>query len=176
MTSWRLLALLFGAFLSLLPAHPVAIATASATRHSTPGVWSRSPTTSAALSAAARQVATTTSTGPLTSRLSSPLAAPTTTSPDAAPPSSLATEPAWVRSVFSCISWRESRDEPTVVNPTSGDGGLYQFNVTTWLANGGGRFASAAQYATPAEQGDVAYWTWEAAGFTPWTGDNVCWE
>lgn len=46
-------------------------------------------------------------------------------------------------------------------------GGL-QYDVGTWLSNGGGRFASTADQATPAQQLLVAYWTWQARGWTPW--------
>lgn len=82
--------------------------------------------------------------------------------------------PGYVQSIFACIEGIESNGDPTAVNPSSGDGGLYQFNVGTWLANGGGQFASAAQYASVAAQDTVAYWTWKADGFAPWTGDNRC--
>lgn len=112
--------------------------------------------------------------------------APTTTAPPATPAPTtgapadsadpLASAPSYVQSAFSCITWRESRDEPTAVNPTSGDGGLYQFNVGTWLAHGGGQFASEAQYASVTQQDTVAFWTWQADGFSPWTGDNSCWQ
>lgn len=93
------------------------------------------------------------------------------------PPSGslLDNEPSYLQSIFACIEWHESRGQPTVVNATSGDGGLFQFNVTTWLAHGGGQFASAAQYATATEQEDVAVWTYQATGFEPWLADIACW-
>lgn len=92
-----------------------------------------------------------------------------------APQSAMTLEPSWVQGVFACIRYHESRTTPTAVNPTSGDNGLYQFSNVTWIANGGGQFAPEAMDATPAEQSDVAAWTYNAAGFTPWAADNACW-
>lgn len=80
-----------------------------------------------------------------------------------------------MQQAFACIRHQESRTQPWAVNPTSGDGGLYQFAVGTWLANGGGQYASAAQEATPAQQDQVAVNTYNADGFQPWTGDTSCW-
>lgn len=88
----------------------------------------------------------------------------------------LAQQSAYVRQAFACIEGIESNGEPTVVNPSSGDGGLFQFNVGTWLASGGAQFSPRAELATVAEQDTVAVWTWERDGFGPWTGDNRCWE
>lgn len=79
-----------------------------------------------------------------------------------------------MQEIFQCIAQRESENEPWAVNPDSGDGGLYQFAIGTWQANGGDQFASEAQWATVAQQDTVAYWTWQAAGFQPWDGDNSC--
>ncbi len=87
----------------------------------------------------------------------------------------MASEPGWVQAAFACIRQVESNNEPWVVNASSGDGGLYQFNQGTWLNMGGGQFASAAQYASVAAQDTVAAWTYDRAGFSPWTGDNHCW-
>jgi hypothetical protein len=58
------------------------------------------------------------------------------------------------------------------VNPSSGDGGLYQFNVNTWLSNGGGQYAPNAQSATPAQQTQIAEQTQAADGWSPWVGDG----
>lgn len=108
---------------------------------------------------------------------------PTTTTTQPPAPSAasgdllLADAPAYVVAAFHCIAYEhESGGDPTAVNPSSGDSGLYQFNVGTWLANGGGQFASQALYATVAQQDTVAYWTWRNDGFQPWDGDNDCWE
>lgn len=87
----------------------------------------------------------------------------------------MTTEPQWVQQAFACIRWRESRTTPTVVNPISGDSGLYQYAITTWAANGGLRFSTEARFATPAEQNTVAAWTYDAWGFGPWSGDDACW-
>jgi len=84
-------------------------------------------------------------------------------------------EPAWVQTAFACIRQVESSNEPGVVNSSSGDGGLYQFNPGTWIANGGGQFSPRAEMATVAQQDTVAAWTYNADGFSPWNGDNHCW-
>lgn len=85
--------------------------------------------------------------------------------------------PAYVVNAFHCIAYgHESGGNPTAINPTSGDSGLYQFNVNTWLGNGGGQFAPQAYEAPVWAQDTVAYWTWQHDGFQPWTGDNSCWE
>lgn len=104
-----------------------------------------------------------------------PLSVTTTTIIQVVPGDALvSTAPAWVQAAFACIRHRESNTTPTIVNTTSGDNGLYQFATTTWLANGGGQFASGARYASRAEQDTVAYWTWKHDGFSPWTGDTAC--
>ena len=75
---------------------------------------------------------------------------------------------AWVSSSEArYIVWRESRGSCTVVN-SSGHGGRWQFDVVTWISNGGGKYASAAQYATCHEQDLIAYVTWQRRGWSPW--------
>jgi Transglycosylase-like domain len=105
--------------------------------------------------------------------------ATTTTTPpaDSGVDQLLADAPGYVVAAFHCIAYgHESGGDPTAVNPSSGDSGLYQFATGTWLANGGGQFASRALYASVAEQDTVAYWTWQHDGFQPWTGDDECWS
>jgi Transglycosylase-like domain len=74
--------------------------------------------------------------------------------------------------IWSCIISHESGGDPTAVNPSSGDGGLFQFNVNTWLSNGGGQYAPNAQSATPAQQWAIAIATQAADGWSPWIGDG----
>jgi Transglycosylase-like domain len=93
----------------------------------------------------------------------------------------LLTAPAYVQAAFHCIAYgHESGGNPTAVNPSSGDSGLYQFATGTWQAviarAGGVGFPSRALYATVAQQDTVAFWAWQQDGFSPWTGDNECWE
>lgn len=84
----------------------------------------------------------------------------------------LSQQPAYVQQEFACIRHAESDTTPTVWNRTgSTSDGLYQFTVSTWQANGGGQFAPYAADATVAEQNDVAVWTYEHDGWSPWTGD-----
>lgn len=116
------------------------------------------------------------------STASSGATSPATTPTPTAPSSSgqdllLADAPAYVVAAFHCIAYgHESGGNPEAENSSSGDSGLYQFNDGTWAANGGGQFASKAMYASVAEQDTVAYWTWQRSGFSPWDGDNSCWE
>jgi len=84
----------------------------------------------------------------------------------------LANEPSWVQNEFACIRHAESDTTPSVWNATgSGASGLYQFMQGTWLSHSGGQFASYAADATVTEQNDVAVWTYERTGWSPWTGD-----
>jgi len=128
-------------------------------------------------------VVTTTTTVPVTIPAASPVT--TTTVPSVAPVNSApvvstaptsAGVPAYVVAAFQCIATRESNNEPTVINSSSGDSGLYQFAIGTWLAFGGGQYAPQAYLATPAEQTAVAYTAWQQDGFSPWNGDNFCWN
>ena len=86
-----------------------------------------------------------------------------------------------MQAVFHCIAYEhESGGDPTAVNPTSGDSGLYQFAAGTWQAvieraHGVG-FPAQALDATVAQQDTVAYWAWQQDGFNPWNGDNACWN
>lgn len=89
--------------------------------------------------------------------------------------------PAYVQAAFHCIAYdHESGGDPTAVNASSGDGGLYQFNVGTWNAVLSRAnivdFPHYAQDATVAEQDTGAYEAWLQDGFSPWNGDNACWE
>ena len=55
-------------------------------------------------------------------------------------------------------------------NSNTGNGfyGGMQFDYTTWLSNGGGRFAEYAHLASPLEQLTVTWWTWQRRGWYPW--------
>lgn len=46
-------------------------------------------------------------------------------------------------------------------------GGM-QFDLGTWFANGGGRYAAYPHWATPTQQLRVAYVTWQRRGWYPW--------
>jgi len=92
----------------------------------------------------------------------------------------LADAPAYVIAAFHCIAYKhESGGNPTAVNPSSGDGGLYQFNPGTWQAvlerAGITGYPPRAEEATVAQQDTGAYEAWLQDGFQPWTGDGDCW-
>jgi hypothetical protein len=55
-----------------------------------------------------------------------------------------------------------------VVDPSSTWFGKWQFDIPTWLSNGGGRFAPVASQATCAQQDLIAYRTWQRRGRAPW--------
>lgn len=68
----------------------------------------------------------------------------------------------------------ESGGNPTAVNNTAAGiragrpAGLFQIVTGTWLANGGGQFASTADRATPAQQQIVADRIYAKQGSAPW--------
>ncbi|QRP50233.1 transglycosylase family protein [Amycolatopsis sp. FDAARGOS 1241] len=68
----------------------------------------------------------------------------------------------------------ESSGNPTAVNNTAAGqragrpAGLFQIVTKTWLANGGGQFASTADRATPAQQQIVADRIFAKSGTAPW--------
>jgi hypothetical protein len=74
--------------------------------------------------------------------------------------------PAWWISQAMCVHQGESSAWDT--NTGNGYYGGLQFDVTTWLANGGGRFAPRADLASEADQLQVAYQTWLQRGWSPW--------
>lgn len=53
-------------------------------------------------------------------------------------------------------------------NTGNGFTGGMQFLDSTWLSNGGGRYAPRAYLASPHDQLLVAYHLWRAAGWNPW--------
>lgn len=110
------------------------------------------------------------------SEASPPMVPAASSSVTAAGGDPLSQQSQYVQQAFACIRQIESNNEPWVINPSSGDSGLYQFNDGTWLAHGGGQFASRAYLASVVDQDTVAVWTYEADGFSPWDGDNRCWE
>lgn len=73
--------------------------------------------------------------------------------------------------VISC----ESGGNPTAQNPTSTASGLYQFLDSSWIAYGGGRYASRAKFATPAQQAEIADAAYARDGLTPWASSQSCW-
>lgn len=67
------------------------------------------------------------------------------------------------------IRQRESGGDYSI-NTGNGYYGAYQFDYSSWLANGGGRFARTAN-AAPAWAQDFVAWTyWRRAGWGPWGG------
>lgn len=89
--------------------------------------------------------------------------------PDAVPETEVAPEPVqrdWVDRVMDCLSWSESRNVPTAVNPRSGAGGLFQFLPTTWNSTPQGRaglspfdpVAARAAARWMIEQGRIREW------------------
>jgi len=71
----------------------------------------------------------------------------------------------------ACVAYRESRDEPQVVN-ASGHYGLYQMSYTDWIAGGG----SPADFgsASVAEQDAVFARLYAQYGTSPWAPYDGC--
>ena len=74
--------------------------------------------------------------------------------------------------MWGCIIAHESGGNPTVVNASSGAGGLFQFLPSTWISNGGGQYAPLPEEATAAQQWAIAIATQARDGWSPWTGDG----
>ena len=75
-------------------------------------------------------------------------------------------------STWACIIAHESGGNPTVVNSSSGAGGLFQFLPSSWIGYGGGQYASLPEYATVAQQWAVAIHAQAVSGWSPWRGDG----
>lgn len=71
-----------------------------------------------------------------------------------------------------CVRNRESRGNYSIVNPSSGAGGAFQFMPSTWQALGfAARYGvSRAEYASPAQQDAAAIETYVKYGRQPWEG------
>lgn len=72
-------------------------------------------------------------------------------------------DPDWTP-IISC----ESGGNPSAQNPSSTASGLFQFLDTSWIAYGGGKYASRAKYATPEQQYEIANRAYTQSGLTPW--------
>ena len=53
-------------------------------------------------------------------------------------------------------------------NTGNGYYGAWQFDRSSWLANGGGQYAAYPHLATPAQQDQIAYNYYQKAGWGPW--------
>lgn len=116
--------------------------------------------------------------------VSAPVTVPTPTPAPPSPPKAAPTPPAaphaakpgdWragLPAVLVAIAWCESRDEPTVVNASSGDGGLFQFDPGTWADFDG---YARAEYAPPAVQAQAALQLYQHRGIEPWRASEGCW-
>lgn len=54
------------------------------------------------------------------------------------------------------------------INTGNGYYGAYQFDRSTWLSNGGGRYASVASGAPSWAQDHIMWKTYQARGWSPW--------
>ena len=108
-----------------------------------------------------RYVATTTA--PTTTTIVQPVT--TTTAPVAESGGTLTGLPPFL----ACVAWRESRDTPTAVNPSSGAGGLFQFLPSTWSALG---YPGLPENASVADQIAAAEQLYAEQGAAPWAGGS----
>ena len=67
------------------------------------------------------------------------------------------------RSVVACESGGRYH-----INTGNGYYGAWQFNYSTWLGNGGGKYARYAHLAPKWAQDHIAYRTWKSRGWQPW--------
>ncbi len=78
----------------------------------------------------------------------------------------------------SASSWASGYEASAVRNCESGGNystntgngyyGAYQFDLSSWYANGGGAYASRPDLAPAWAQDQVAYNYWRQAGWSPW--------
>jgi hypothetical protein len=76
----------------------------------------------------------------------------------------------WLRDALCVHGYEASWTNPGVTwdgRRSKYYGGM-QFDLLTWRANGGLRFARYPHHATPREQLLVAYTTWKQRGWRPW--------
>lgn len=73
---------------------------------------------------------------------------------------------------LECVMNRESGGDPTIVNPSSGSSGLFQYLDSTWANLGyAGRYGvSKASYASASQQWEAAHDTLARVGRSPWAG------
>jgi hypothetical protein len=76
---------------------------------------------------------------------------------------------AWVAAAL--VSGIESNGQPTDKNPTSTACGLFQFLTTTWISNGGGKYAPTACGASWQQQVSVFLNASQGNNFYPWAPD-----
>lgn len=99
-------------------------------------------------------------------------AAPTSVAPAGAPSSATPQQ----QQLLACISWNESRNEYGAVSPDGTAFGAYQITQQTWnetAEHAGYTNLVGVQpnYATPAQQDEVALALLEWQGTSPWNGD-----
>lgn len=71
----------------------------------------------------------------------------------------------------ACVINNESGGNPTIVNPSSGAGGLFQFLPSTWASLGMG-YPGGAQTAPVSVQYAAFFKLYAEAGTSPWSGDG----
>jgi len=99
-----------------------------------------------------------------------PPAPQTPQTPIPAPPVTFATLP----SPWGCISYYESTNNLTAVNPASGTEGAFQFNPTTWAEFAPAGFPSSPLYASLGQQLTVAQIVQQNQGWGAWTTAGLC--
>jgi len=83
---------------------------------------------------------------------------------------SFASSAAWAASPKAiAVAKCESGGNPTVVSRTGKYQGKWQMDDRFWASYGGLAFASDPQYASEAQQDEVAYRGWLARGWQPWS-------
>lgn len=84
-----------------------------------------------------------------------------------------------LRQIMKAKRWASGQKARSVVmcesggnyNINTGNGyyGAWQFDYSTWISNGGGKFAQYAHRAPKFAQDWIAYRTWRSRGWQPWT-------
>lgn len=102
-----------------------------------------------------------------------PIAAPSSSTPQpvASTPVSSTSYSGAPGSFQACVIASESGGDPSIVNPTSGAGGLYQFLPSTWAALG---FPGLPQDASVAMQNAAFAKAYAKSGTSPWRPYDGC--
>jgi hypothetical protein len=92
--------------------------------------------------------------------------------PEAAPEPDVVPARDWIDNVMDCLSWAESRNVPTAVNPRSGASGLFQFLLSTWMTTPQGR-AGYSRF-DPVASREATRWMINAGRGREWSTWYLC--
>ena len=75
---------------------------------------------------------------------------------------------------WPCIADHESTDNPTAINPISGDSGAFSIAQSTWLEFGGLRYSWSPRWASVQDQYRIALRILAGQGWQAWVTAPLC--